>query len=117
MAREAFQRLTIVRLVSPTVPVSDTSEDGAIQSAHIRYLRGLVATGKILANGPVRRHDDGNLRGMSLYLKGTEEARELASQDPAVQKGWFDVVIDEWLIPVNPKQIADRADLEIDVPD
>lgn len=117
MAKEAFQKLTVVRLISPERPVPETPEDDAIQAAHIRYLRGLVERGVILVNGPVRRKDDERIRGMSLYLVGADEARDFAMHDPAVEKGWFDIVVDEWLIPVNPRMIADRSDLEIDVPD
>ncbi|MBV6458390.1 MAG: hypothetical protein HONBIEJF_01517 [Fimbriimonadaceae bacterium] len=116
MAKKAFQILTIVRLVTPDREVPDTPDDDAIQAAHIRYLTGLAEAGKILANGPIRRKDDTKWRGMSLYLIGANEARELAHADPAVKAGWFDVVVDEWMIPVRPRTIADREDLEIDVP-
>lgn len=111
-----FQTLTIVRLVSPAVPVPDTPEDDQIQAAHIRYLTGLVDQGKILANGPVRRHDDQKIRGLSLYSVDLEEAMALAKEDPAVKAGWFELVCDTWLIPARPATIGDRVDLEIDVP-
>ncbi|MBX7133173.1 MAG: YciI family protein [Fimbriimonadaceae bacterium] len=112
-----FQLLTIVRLVNPAVPAPDSPEDETIQAAHIRYLGSLVEQGLILANGPVRRRDDQTLRGMSLYTVGPEEARALALQDPGVKAGWFDLIIDQWMIPVRPKTIADRTDLVIDLPD
>jgi len=117
MAKKAFQKLTIVRLTTPDHPVPDTPEDDAIQVAHIKYLTGLAEAGIILANGPIRRKDDTKWRGMGIYLVGPEEAREHAHRDPAVQAGWFDVVVDEWTIPVRPRTIADREDLEIEVPD
>lgn len=117
MAKKAFQKLTVVRLVSAPNPPPDGPEDVAIQAGHIRYLSGLVEQGTILANGPVKRIDTEEVRGMSLYLVGPDEARELAEADPAVKAGWFRIVVDEWLIPVRPRQIADRSDLELDVPD
>jgi len=116
MAKRAFQRLTIVRLVTPDHPVPDTPDDDAIQAAHIQHLTGLAEAGVILANGPIRRKDDTGWRGMSLYLVDPDEARDLAHADPAVKAGWFKVVIDEWMIPVRPRMIADREDLEIEVP-
>lgn len=112
-----FQRLTIVRLVTKDPPPPDTPDDHRIQVEHIKYLGDLIEKGIILANGPVRRADDAQLRGMSLYLTGIDEARAYANADPAVQAGWFDIVADEWLIPVRPRIIADRTDLEIDVPE
>lgn len=112
-----FQRLAVVRLISPEAPVPDTPEDDAIQAAHMAYLGDLVARGIILANGPVKRKDDTRIRGLSLYLVGVDEAREYAKADPAVQNGWFEVLADEWLIPVRPRTIADVADMEIDLPD
>ncbi len=117
MPKIPFQRITLVRLVSAANPPPDGPEDEAIQTAHIKYLRGLVDKGTILANGPVKRIDDTRARGMGLYLVGPDEARRIANEDPAVKAGWFEVMVDEWLIPNNPKMIADRKDLEIDVPD
>lgn len=111
-----FQKLTIVRLITPKTPVPDTPEDEAIHAAHVNYLKSLGDQGIILANGPVRRHDSTEVRGMGLYLVDIEEARRLAHLDPAVQKGWFEVQCDEWLIPVRPRTIADKTDLELDVP-
>lgn len=112
-----FQKLSLVRLITPTSPVPDSPEDGDIHAAHIRYLSGLIEEGKILVHGPVRRLDDPRLRGMSLYPVGAEEAREYAQKDPAVLAGWFEVLVDEWLIPARPTQIGDRVDGVIDVPD
>lgn len=117
MAKKSFQKLTVVRLVSAPNPPPDSPEDAAIQAAHIRYLTGLVEQGTILVNGPVKRVDSEDVRGMSLYLVGAEEARALAEADPAVRAGWFRIVVDEWLVPVRPRQIADRSDLELDVPE
>ena len=111
-----FQLLTWVRLMSPATPPSATSEDDEIFINHLRYLRGLVDQGVILANGPAKRIDDPLLRGISLYQVGEEEARRLANEDPAVKAGWFEVKVDQWMIPVNPRMIADRTDLEHDVP-
>ena len=111
-----FQKLTLVRLVSPAVPPPDTPDDHAIQAAHIRYLSSLVEAGTILANGPVKRMDDPTLRGISLYTITLVEARRLANEDPGVKAGWFDIVVDEWMIPARPRMIGDRIDFEMDVP-
>lgn len=111
-----FQKVTIVRLMSHPNPPPDSPEDADIQAAHINYLRGLVEDRTILVNGPVKRIDDPKLRGMSVYMVGPDEARELANEDPAVRAGWFEVVVDEWMFPAFPRTIGDRHDLEIEVP-
>lgn len=117
MPKVPFQKLTLVRLVSAPNPPPDSPEDDAIQAAHIQYLGALVASGTILANGPVRRVDDAKWRGFSLYSVGAEEARQLANQDPAVKAGWFEILVDEWLIRADPKVVGNRTDLEMDVPE
>ncbi|MFY9234734.1 MAG: YciI family protein [Fimbriimonadaceae bacterium] len=116
MAKRPFQKITVVRLMTAESEPPDSPDDGAIQAAHIRYLTSLVDSGTILANGPVKRLDDDRIRGMSLYLVEPEEARELAKDDPAVKAGWFEVLVDEWLIPARSRTIGDRHDLEIDLP-
>lgn len=116
MAKLPFQKITVVRLMTAENEPPDSADDTAIQSAHIQYLMSLFDNGTILANGPVKRLDDPRIRGMGLYLVGPDEARKLANEDPAVKAGWFDVVVDEWLIPARPRTIGDRQDLDIDVP-
>ncbi len=115
MPKRPFQLLTIVRLITREPIPPDSDDDARIQAEHIAYLGNLVDKGIILANGPVKRKDDPKIRGMSLYLVGPDEARELANNDPAVKAGWFDVIVDQWMIPVRPKTIADKTDIEIEM--
>jgi len=117
MPRLPFQKLTLVRLVSPPDPPADGPDDDALQAAHVAYLSRLVEAGTILANGPVRRIDDPGIRGMSLYTVGPDDARRIANADPAVRAGWFEIVVDEWMFPAEPRTIGDRVDLEVDVPE
>lgn len=117
MPRLPFQKLTLVRLVSPPDPPADGPDDDALQAAHVAYLSRLVEAGTILANGPVRRIDDPGVRGMSLYTVGPDDARRIANADPAVRAGWFVVMVDEWMFPAVPRTIGDRVDLEVDVPE
>jgi uncharacterized protein YciI len=111
-----FQRLTIVRLMQHPDRPPPAPGDDAIQDAHVRRLRSLVADGTILVNGPIEQLDDPSFRGMSLYTVTPEEARALASEDPAVRAGWFIPVVDGWMFPAVPRMIGDRTDLEIDIP-
>ena len=116
MASLPFQRLTVVRLMRHPNPPPDSASDEEIQSEHIRYLTGLVEDGTILVNGPIRRKDDAEWLGMSLYTVGIDAARALAEADPGVIAGWFRIVIDEWVFPARPKMIGDKTDFEMEVP-
>src|SRR5688500_9517549 len=112
----SFQRLTLVRLIWNPNPPPDSPGDGEIQAAHIRYLSALVEAGTILVNGPVKRIDDTNLLGMSLYTVGPEAARRIAEADPGTRAGWFQIMVDEWVFPARPKTIGDKVDFEMEVP-
>jgi uncharacterized protein YciI len=111
-----FQRLTVVRFVNAKNQPPDGPDDGAIQAAHVRYMRELTEKNIILANGPFKRIDDTEIRGMGLWLVSPEEARRLVLEDAAVKAGWFEVKVDEWIFPAEPKTIGNRHDLELDVP-
>ncbi len=107
-----FQRLTIVRLVSPDVVPPDSPEYESIQAQHIAYLASLRDRGVIALNGPVRFKDSPKFRGMSVYTVDVDEARNYASADPAVKAGWFEVIVDGWWIPSVPVTLGDRVDIE-----
>jgi len=109
-----FQVLTVVRLMTPDPRPPDGPEDDRIQAEHLAYLRGLTDEGKIALNGPIRAVDSPDWRGLTIYTVGVDEARALASADPAVQAGWFDVVVDPWWIPASPRTLGDRVDLTIE---
>lgn len=112
----AFQKLTVVRLMAASQRPPDSPDDDRIQAAHIGYLRGLVETGEVLVNGPLRQIDEPRLRGLTLYTVEPDEARRLALADPAVKAGWFEILLDEWMFPAVPRVIGDRVDFELDLP-
>jgi uncharacterized protein YciI len=107
-----FQQVSIVRLRTPATPAPDSADDDRIQQAHLGYLRGLQDRGLVLVNGPVRRADDPDFRGMTIYSVPVDEARRLALADPAVQAGWFEPHVDGWLIPAQPVTLGTRVDVE-----
>ena len=109
-----FQRLSVVRLCTPAGgSPPDGPDDEAIQAAHLAYLGSLQERGIVAINGPVRAVDTGRWRGLTIYTVDVDEARELAMQDPAVQAGWFDVVVDRWLVKAVPQTVGTRVDLEL----
>jgi uncharacterized protein YciI len=66
-----------------------------IQKAHLRYLFRLKEEGKLLLVGPLIEKTD--LRGIAIYnIQEPEEAKKLASEDPAVKAGLFTIEIYRW---------------------
>ena len=51
---------------------------------------------------------------MTVYLVDVDEARTLANADPAVQAGWFDVLVDPWWIPAHEVTLGNRVDLTLE---
>jgi uncharacterized protein len=73
-----------------------TPESTRIQKEHIAHLEKMAAAGKMLLAGPFA--DSGDLRGMCVYLTGSEaEARESAEADPAVKAGRLVVEVHPWM--------------------
>jgi uncharacterized protein YciI len=74
----------------------DAETAGKIQEARLAYLKSLFDAGKISLNGPFL--DEGEILGISVYDVATlDEARELASNDPAVKAGRLVVEIRQWM--------------------
>lgn len=107
-----FQRLSIVRLCSPDVAAPDSPDDDRIQADHVAYLADLRQKGIVALNGPVRFKDSPQFRGMTIYTVDVDAARAYARADPAVQAGWFDVIVDSWWLPSTPVTLGDRVDIE-----
>ena len=108
-----FQRLSVVRLVTPANRPPDGPDDDAIQAAHLAYLGSLWEQGLVAINGPIRGGDTDGWRGLTIYTVDVDEARGLALQDPAVKAGWLDVVVDRWLVKAVPQTVGTRVDLEV----
>jgi uncharacterized protein YciI len=91
-------KFTIVLLVRPPdTPALSDDELDRLQAAHLTYLRDLGRQGVLVANGPFDQQLDERFRGMSVYATSVDEARRLASQDPAVRAGRLAVeVMDRW---------------------
>lgn len=88
-------------------------EADALQLAHLRYLFGLRAAGKLVINGPLT--SDTALRGICIFDANIEEARRLAEGDPAVKAGHLVVEAHPWfglpgdtLPAADPQALHDR---------
>jgi uncharacterized protein YciI len=70
----------------------------AIQKAHLANIQRLADMKKLVVAGPFG--DNGRLRGIFVFrVESLEEAKSLASTDPAVQAGRLALVIHPWVVP------------------
>jgi uncharacterized protein len=64
---------------------------------HLAHLRSMWEAKKMVVAGPLL--DDGNTRGLCVYKVGSaEEAKALASEDPAVKSGHLAVEVHPWMV-------------------
>jgi uncharacterized protein YciI len=92
-----FGRLTIVLLLLRTdAPELDEEASAALRDAHLAHLADLHEAGHLVAAGSL---DDEELRGLSIFNVGPEEARELSERDPAVRAGRLAVKVVPWMLP------------------
>jgi hypothetical protein len=95
-----FDQHTMVLLVRPPEPPELTEDEAdALQDAHLAYMAGLHAAGKVLAVGPLVGQDDERLRGVVYLTVPPDEARALYEQDPSVRAGRLAVEVMSWLVP------------------
>ena len=71
--------------------------DSDLMKQHLAHLRSMWAAGKMVIAGPLL--DDGATRGLCIYkVSSVEEARALASDDPAVKAGRLAVEVHPWMV-------------------
>jgi len=78
---------------APDLPQAELD---AIQERHRGHLAALAEAGKLVGAGPFSEQADESLRGLCFYATGPEEARELASRDPAVRAGRLQADVMTW---------------------
>ena len=75
-----------------------TPATAEIQKGHMANIQRLAEMKKLVVAGPFG--DEGQLRGIFVFRVGSlEEARALASSDPAVQAGRLALDIHAWIVP------------------
>lgn len=94
---ESFQLVLLVR--APTWRKLPEAEAAALQAAHLAHLRRLGDAGQAVVCGPFDDQPDPALRGACVYAVGSvDEARRLASEDPAVKAGQLRVDVVTWWV-------------------
>ena len=92
--------LTLVLLRrGPKASEFSDQELNLLQERHIGYQQAMRDRGVQAVAGPISDQRDDSLRGMSLWVVGLEETRELAGQDPSVQAGRLAVEVMTWGTP------------------
>jgi len=96
-----FDEFELVILVSGAHPPElDDEASALLHRRHLGHLQAMRRAGHIKVSGPLDEQPDPRMRGLSLYQVGSiEEARRLASLDPAVQAGRFALEIMKWYCP------------------
>jgi uncharacterized protein YciI len=84
---------------APDRPELPDAELDAIQDRHVSYQQRLRSDGKIAAAGPFTDQPDESWRGLTMYTTSLDEARALASDDPAVRAGRLVVDVFQWWTP------------------
>ena len=75
-----------------------TPATAEIQKGHMANIQRLAQMKKLVVAGPFG--DEGQLRGIFVFrVRSLEEARALASSDPAVQAGRLALDIHAWIVP------------------
>ena len=90
--------VVFLRRIDPP-PALDQATGSKVQDAHLAFLAAQHDAGRLVAAGPVRSAEGGDLAGICLYHVDRDEAKALAEQDPAVQRGVFRVETLSWLVP------------------
>ncbi len=77
-------------------PQMDEKAAADLQARHLAHIAEMTRSGKVLVAGPFGSRDDERLRGAIVFSCAIDEARQLASEDPAVKTGRLKVVCMTW---------------------
>jgi uncharacterized protein len=110
-----MKNYVIAFLKSGPVKLTDSIQNAELLKAHLKNIGRMMEEGKLLIAGPFL--DNQPLRGLYIFdVTTVEEARELASTDPAVKAGTLVVELHPWYgsaalkeLPELHKQIQQKA--------
>jgi uncharacterized protein YciI len=93
-----MERYTLVFLKRPANGGAKVADPEALQRQHIGHLQAMARAGKLVVAGPFDDQTDPRMRGLCVYRTSLEEARRLASDDPAVKAGRLEVEALSWWV-------------------
>lgn len=92
-----FEQHVIILLVQGDNPPQLSEEDSnALQLKHRQHIVSMWETGKLVVAGPFGEQDDPKIRGILIFNCSINEARAMASEDPAVKAGRLKPVAQIW---------------------
>ena len=94
----AMERYTLVFLKRPASGGPKVADPEGLQRQHIGHLQAMARAGKLVVAGPFDDQTDPRMRGLCVYRTSLEEARRLASDDPAVKAGRLEVEAISWWV-------------------
>ena len=94
----AMERYTLVFLKRPANGGAKVADPEALQRQHIGHLQAMARAGKLVVAGPFDDQTDPRMRGLCVYRTSLDEARRLASDDPAVKAGRLEVEAVSWWV-------------------
>lgn len=95
-APEMVGRTFVLLTLTDHPPQLDEAAAADLQRRHLAHIASMSASGKVLVAGPFSNRDEEGLRGALVFNCPIEEARAMASQDPAVKAGRLKVVCMTW---------------------
>jgi uncharacterized protein YciI len=85
---------------SQTAPALDDASTELLQRQHLGHLEAMRSAGHLLVAGPLSDQPDDEWRGVCIYRVGSlDEARRLATSDPAVRADRLTVEVMHWYTP------------------
>jgi len=94
---EKYYLVLLKRPANP--PELEAKARDELQKRHLAHMQGMFEAGKMVVAGPFDEQKDPTLRGLCLYrVDSVDEARKLASADPAVQAGRLEVEVVAWWV-------------------
>ena len=99
-----FDRYAFVLLRRPSdAPDLPEAELDRLQEEHLAYLASLD---RLVLHGPFRDQDDESLRGLCVFDRPLDEARELLAADPLVRAGRLHPEVMAWLTAKGALRLA-----------
>ena len=93
-----MERYSLVILKRPASGGAKVADPEGLQRQHLGHLQAMARAGKLVVAGPFDDQADPRMRGLCLYRVPLEEARRLASDDPAVKAGRLEVEVLSWWV-------------------
>ena len=94
---QGMEQYTLVLLTNGANWNPDAPGFMDVVKKHHAYIKEITDKGKVAVAGPFPLSEAGELRGITIYRAGTEEAAKLLQDDPIVQAGLLKTEMHPWI--------------------